>query len=193
MNQKIEKINSEIKQVLNALKVAESPFKAKIKDLETDRNIEYFKIFEKSKMLKQAIDAVESSTQYGIDESGMLYAFKHLDLAGLFGKDESTEEALDALSTWLEDSGIYLDREHSALQLFQGDYIGINEDGDVYHDDCGKVHWIVQSGYYDSVEERDELIEKYMQKSGVFPTVVKVDRYGNVTGPVNTQKSKVTA
>ena len=70
----------------------------------------------------------------------------------------------------------------------QGPSIIINHEGDILDEDSGQ--WIVSKSDYETKDERNKLIEKYMESKGYFPGVFFIDYYGNVkhvntTGALN--------
>jgi len=69
-----------------------------------------------------------------------------------------------------------------------GPCIVIDNDGGVYDQDAAKV--IVKKTDYETDEERNALIEAWMEKSGYFPSVVRCDYYGNPLGYVSTKEKE---
>jgi len=60
--------------------------------------------------------------------------------------------------------------------MSEGPCILVNEQGDVLDQDSGK--WIIDKNDYQTAEERNGLIEAWMEKSGYFPSVIQLGRYG---------------
>ncbi len=71
-----------------------------------------------------------------------------------------------------------VDFKNECISMSDGPCIMINEDGDVLDQDSGK--WIISKTDYQSVDERNKLIEEYMERAGYFPSVVSCDHYGNM-------------
>jgi hypothetical protein len=83
-----------------------------------------------------------------------------------------------------------VDFKNDVISQSEGPCLLINEDGDVLDQDSQK--WVIQRRDYIDENETEncttlnELIEKHMQKTGYFPSVIRCDRYGNAFY-VNTQ------
>lgn len=87
--------------------------------------------------------------------------------------------ALDALEAYVQDQGcVYLDGKNECLTACIGPSIIINDEGDVLDQDSGK--WFIKKSEYSTSDERNNLIEAYMERTGCFPWVVKEGRYGYV-------------
>lgn len=80
---------------------------------------------------------------------------------------------------------IDVDYKNDVASTSEGPCIAICEDGNVLDQDSGK--WIISNTQYQTKKELFELIEKHMESSGYFPSVIKFGRYG-VEGYVNTQQ-----
>lgn len=90
-------------------------------------------------------------------------------------KDESQKELF---TTYMDEQhDITVDFKYDCVSQCVGPSIIINEQGDVLDEDNGK--WIIGWADYDSEVKLKELIEAHMEKTGCFPSVIKVDRYGN--------------
>lgn len=100
--------------------------------------------------------------------------------------DEMQERLLKA---YLADNYfIYLDLENDAAMRSLGPAIVISKEGDVLDQDSGK--WFLSKNNYSCTEDRNAQIEKYMEKTGHFPSVLQESGYGDVRF-VNTLKAKV--
>jgi hypothetical protein len=96
------------------------------------------------------------------------------------------EEALKELAS--EELCAYMeDGNHNELYFHVADMeaIIINEDGDIFSGN----RCIISKGEYENTNERNQLIENYMEKSGCFPGVFRSDRYGYLRA-IDTQKSE---
>lgn len=179
---RIQTLNSKIQSVRNSMTEAVKPYHDSIAKLEAQLRKEWAKVFDKDMDIQADLKAIETSTEYGSNECGV-YSWTRM-------KTEISRyielEAIDFLKEYFSEHGYELDVENEALLNAQGDYIGINEEGDVWYEDAG-TEWIVKRREYETADERNELIEAWMQRNGVFPGVFKFDRYGNPT-LVNTQK-----
>lgn len=99
----------------------------------------------------------------------------------------NTDSALEreAFESYLAvDHCINVNFENDALISSDGPCIVINEDGDVFDQDADKCVIPVDDTRDEdgeiSVSKRNQLIEQYMESTGVFPSVVSQDRYGNM-------------
>jgi hypothetical protein len=180
-------MNRKIEQLKTKLKMAESEYATNVTNVRNELNAEWFKIFEKSPVLKVDFKRLEESNQYGSDESG-IYSFIHLTYA--IPDDESGKSAF---SDYVAEHGYYYQSEHNALLNRQGECIIINEDGDIFLAECGNSKLIIgQDAYIEhsefNIDLRNELIETWMDKNGYFPGVFREDRHGNIF-PVNTHRA----
>jgi len=162
----------------------------RINDLNDQLKKEYETVFKKDADLKTALKDIETSNEYGSDESG-IYSWVRFYLTDY--KDDS--QGLEFLSEYVSEAGYHLDAENESLVNFQGDCILINDDGDIFESDgvCpGKD--IASIDDYSVNEEPDEalrnkLIRDYMESNEYWPGVFTVDHYGNVYS-VNTEPVK---
>lgn len=130
---------------------------------------------------EKAIDAMVSALDNSKDLTGVpndeyFHRFARTDFSKLIDtKDEFQKELLsDYLS---ENHCIYVDFENDCVTTAEGPCILINHKGDVLDQDSGK--WFISKKDYETEEERNKLIEAYMEKSGFFPSVIEVDYHGN--------------
>jgi hypothetical protein len=132
--------------------------------------------------LQKAIADVQNSNEYGTD-GNEIYRWLRFDLSD-FSDDR------EYLETYLRDHFVHADFENDALMYYIGPQLIINDDGDVYDEDSGKII-ITETACADDdgaycEKVRNALIENWMEKTGYFPGVFSVDRHGNVF-LVNTQ------
>ena len=172
----IEDLKGQKQSIKNELADAAHPFNDRIQAVETKIQAAYFKEFVANEDLNKAISELESSGQYTIDEFSELSRFIHFDLSQFKESD-----SLQYLEEYLQDQCIYINTEYETLQMSEGSYIGIKEDGEVYHSDCGSADFFLTRDSYESIEDRNAQIEAYMGKSGEFPSVFEIDHYGNLT------------
>jgi len=146
---------------------------------------EYDKLFKKDKELQADIKALEVSKEYTTNQIGEVCQWVR------------TKSNLDKYSDIKEFLLTYLSEQHAIFdvdfknQVFmtsQGPSIIINHEGDILDEDSGQ--WIVSKSDYETKDERNKLIEKYMESKGYFPGVFFIDYYGNVkhvntTGALN--------
>jgi hypothetical protein len=136
---------------------------------------EYDKVFTKDKELQADIKALEVSKDYTTNEVGEVCQWirtksdlnKYLDLK-------------EFLLTYLsEQHCIYdVDFENQVFMSSQGPSIIINSEGDVLDEDSQE--WIISRNDYETKEERNKLIEKYMKEKGYFPGVFYMNNNGSV-------------
>ena len=69
---------------------------------------------------------------------------------------------VELLREYFSNMGHSLDVTKDTLQNFIGPCIVINEDGDILDQDSGK--WIISKGDYETISERNQLIENYLEK-----------------------------
>ena len=131
------------------------------------------------KALKDTLIKLDDSTEYGSDEGG-IYRWVRFDVSDVAERERPyfDDYMLD------RDGCVHADYENGALVTQEGPSIIVNDDGDVLDEDSGK--WIIHRRDYKGEEHRAHLIEQWMDKSGYFPGVFEMDRYGNV-GTVDTK------
>lgn len=78
---------------------------------------------------------------------------------------------------FLEQYFIDLDFENDVASTSIGPAILINNEGDVLDQDSGQ--WFISKRDYETEEERNKLINEYMDKTGYYPSVIRCDYYGN--------------
>lgn len=132
------------------------------------------KKFDADKILQNDIKLVQDSKELTTIENDEWLAQWHRFKYNLpIDSDE-----LDLLKDYLSENHlIQLDVKNECLTYSIGPCIIINDDGSVYDQESNK--WIFKTDNYESIEQRDQAIEAWMDKNGYFPSVVKADRYNN--------------
>ena len=127
--------------------------------------------------LKESVLKLESSTELTSTEHDEYYSqWIRFDASDFIDVDSSIER--DAFESYMsENHCMTIDFKNDALTYSIGPCILINDDGDVLDQDSGK--WFLKKSDYETESERNELIEKYMTKSGYFPSVIRCDYHGN--------------
>lgn len=77
----------------------------------------------------------------------------------------------------LENHFVDIDFKNECAVYSIGPAIIINDSGDILDQESGK--WFISKNDYESEAERNELIKKYMEKSGYFPSIIRCDCHGN--------------
>jgi hypothetical protein len=169
--------------------VATTPIMDRARVLKAELKAEYAKAFKRNATLKTALSALECSTQLtSVPHDEYYHRFVRVDLSKVV--DLQDADAKNALEEYLEDHSTCVDFEHSALTTCEGPSLIIDDEGDVYDQDSSKI--AVKNTEYENTTERNALIEAWMERTGYYPSVIKVDRYGEPIGYVNTaSKSKV--
>lgn len=155
---------------------------------------ESYKVFKelmksRQDLVKDMLSKVESSKELTLSEfNGWPVQWTRVDFSVL-NLDLNNDFIKDLLVEYFSEYSIEIDFKNDCLSMNQGPSIVINHDGDVYDQDSGKS--IIQSNDYNSIDDRNSQIEKWMDKHGYFPSVIQVDKYENVKY-INTQnKTKV--
>lgn len=151
----------------------------KIDNLKSEIQQEYNKIFEVDESLNNAINELYTSEDYGRDEYDEIYKWLRFDTKPYTNCKEYLEE-------YLAEYAMSVDFYNDAILLYFGpEEIIINSDGDIFlGHEC-----IIESKEYDTTEERNKLIEEYMETTGYYPGVFYCDYYGNITS-INTQSKQ---
>jgi hypothetical protein len=167
-----------------------------IEDVKDDALTEFSKHLKASgklKLLDDALVKLESSRDLTRVENDheFFHQYIRFDFSDIIDTDSDLQREL--LVSFLEQNDFFMepDFKNDCLTMNIGPCIVIDQDsGDVYDQDTGKI---VLKGYnprtgeadYETESERNEKIEKYMEKTGCFPSVVLVDRYGSPIQYVN--------
>lgn len=183
-------MNTVIEALTKELNQTEERNRAVATKLREALHAEYKKLFEKDSVLKEDISRVECSTEYGRDEGGI---YTWIRMKADIPKEE---EALEAFKAFVAEYGFHVEVENEALLNYQGECLVIVDSGDVYlSDGSGWSKQVIEASQYTSdegedEEERNRLIEAWMEKEGYFPAVLRETRHGDVF-PVNTQQKAV--
>lgn len=171
------KINNKIKALNKELTENDT----KTIDIEKKLQCEYDKVFDKNKVLKEAIAAVNDSKEYSTNDCGDIVSWIRFDFTDF-------EHCKEYLLNYLRD-GHYIDCDftNDTLMLSHGNDNLIIQD-DTRHDNgvwCNGKCVIDESEYKDDGEvdedKRKELIEAYMQKTGFYPGVFRIDQHNNIS------------
>jgi hypothetical protein len=156
--------------------------------IETKLQLAWNKVFDKSKTLKAGISAVESSNEYFGDECGEIVSWVRFDLSNF-------QECKQYLECYLGDYCVDIDWDNDCLKYRQGESLIIQDDtrrdngvwlnhkciiDESEYRDINSENEHYERGEVNEVK-RNELIEKYMEKSGYYPGVFRVDYHGNVS------------
>lgn len=181
------KTKLQIKEIQAAIDLVNAKRNAEVLPLNQELEQAFNAAFDTSEVIQGLIKTAEASRNYSLDETGDLISWTRVDVNAL--KAECLDD-LDALQEYLNDYGFFLDVKNECVTQGCGDYIGISDDGDVYHQEMTcKVVFIASKEDYETRAERDALIGAYMEQVGLYPNVFQVGRYGDLT-LVNTQAAK---
>lgn len=149
----------------------------------------YNTLFDDMSVWKNAYSRLEQSNDYTTDQFDG-WPCQWIRCEELSKLDEDDREYF---KTWLDETycAVDIDWNNECLVMRNGPAIIIDENGDVYDQDSRK-RIIERNEYLDEAnhvdkDKRNQLIEDYMKRTGYFPGVFTMDKYGNVY-PVNTQK-----
>lgn len=149
----------------------------------------------KLKLIEEAQGELESSKDLTfVENDEFFHQYVRFDFSGIIDTDSDLQKEL--LVSFLEQNDFFMqpDFKNDCLTMNIGPCIVIYQDsGDVYDQDEGKT---ILKGYnprtgeadYKTESERNEKIEKYMEKTGCFPPVVLVDSYWHPVRYVNTKE-----
>jgi hypothetical protein len=184
----IKSIQQQLVVLESEISTATAPIMERANTLKAALQAEFEKRFEKNRKLQKALKELDSSKQLTEMPNDEYYHrwVRFEDLVQY--KDH---DAKQALIQYLDERCIYADFEHHCLTTSEGPALIIDDDGDCFDQDSGKV--VVAASAYENTAERNALIEAWMEKSGYFPSVIQVDRYGSPLGYVNTQAKKAGA
>lgn len=182
--QKIQELNTALNSAKEYVAEVSKDANARVADIERMIQSTYNEAFDADKDLQKALQDLESTRQLTSVEGDDWY---HRWVR--YYAPESFD--LEALKAYLDERHVYYDPKANALTTAEGPCIIIDDEGDVYDQDAGKV--IVDRKAYETASERNALIEAYMERTGCFPSVIKVDRYGEPFGYVNTQSKAESA
>lgn len=134
--------------------------------------------------VNRIVAAVEGTQDLtGSESSEWLSQWIREDFHALIDARDSFQQ--DLLRRYFQENhNVDIDFKNSVALYDIGPCLVIDaEDGDIYDQDSSKVvikraEYLDAKGY-ENHDKRNALIEAYMESSGVFPSVVKIDRYGN--------------
>lgn len=162
-----------------------------IEDLKDSALVEFTRQLKSSgklKLLEEAQSKLESSKDLtsvkGDDYCHQYIRFNFSDIIDIYSALEK-----ELLSRFLEENDFFMipDFQNAILTYSIGPAICIgSDDGVVWDQDSNKV--ILKKHDYETVEERNEKIEEYMENFGWYPSVIELDRYGFPMYYVNTKK-----
>ena len=169
MNNKITKLLDKLNNQANEME-----------GIKIDLQDEYNKVFDSMPQVKEMVAKLEQSNNYTIDKYGEIASIESVNLSDF-------QECGAYFVDYMRDNHyITIDLDNGYMTYSQGPDCMIIQD-DTRHDNGvwleGKLV-IKESEYKEDgdVDElkRNELIEAYMEKTGYFPGVFRVDAYGNV-------------
>lgn len=180
MNAKIESLNAKLAETMGNASAIEMELQA-----------EWNKVFDASTAIREAISRLDMSTEYQTNEYGEICQWVDFDLGEFEAVREYLREYLRDLYC------VDLDAHNDILTMSLGSDCLIIQDDAHRARDSGvwQGHKLIipqsdfetEDGEIDETK-RNELIESYMEASGYFPGVFRVDQHGNVF-PVNTQEA----
>lgn len=182
MNKKINELTAELEQ-------ESSLSKTRIEAIQKQLDAEYSKVFAKDKDIEKALANLEQASMYGFDRYGEIIRWFRFN-----GLEDIPENARNAFEAYALDYCAYVNWEDSTLYTFEGDSLVIQSD--TRHDNgvwingkcvIDEAEYKNEDGEIDE-DKRNALIEAYMEKTGYFPGVFRVDYHGNIF-PVNTCKA----
>lgn len=145
---------------------------------------EYDTVFNDLLSLKKAISNAESASQYQGNEAGEIESWYYFPGLSDF------LDCREYFENWLsEHHCMFVDWKNECLLFPQGESIIIQDDCRHKSDNgvwlnhkqiIEETEYLDDSGQVNEAK-RNELIESYMEKSGFFPGVFRVDNYGNVS------------
>lgn len=179
----IKECQIELEKLESELTGISKPTMRRAEEIRQELNAAYFAAFEKNAYLKEKLIKLELSLQLTCVEydSEFFHQWIRVDFSKIFSTADASERA--ALDEFLEH--VQADTKNDCLTSSIGPCIIINDDGAVYDQDSGKN--ILPKSHDRENSERNAEIEAYMEKSGYFPSVVRVDYYGSPIKYVNTQ------
>lgn len=179
----ITKLKKKLDVIEAELVEASKPFNEQIDTLKVQIQAEHNKAFDNDKTLQQALIQLETTSQLtSIPNDEWYHRWVRYSIPETFDRV--------AFESYLDDRCVQVDFENSTLHSAEGPCMIINDDGIVYDQDSHKT--VCTSSDYETITERNALIEQYMERYGYYPSVVLVDRYGEPIGYADTQETKDT-
>ncbi len=143
-------------------------------------------VFDDMAILRDAVIKLQSSDEYSLGEYNEIVSWIRFDTS-------SFKDCQMYFVEYMRDTHcVEVDFKNDTLQISHGDDCIVIQD-DTGHDNCvwsGQKVVIQESEYLDEKGKVDEakrnaLIEAYMERTGYFPGVFRLDSYGNVSS-INT-------
>lgn len=181
----VSDLNQELEALENELTELGKPVMERAKKLKAELVKAYGKKFDENEYLKEKMNAVMNTKELTCVENDDCYSqWERIDFDKVI--DVESVQERENLETYLEENdGIRADFKNDCLTYGIGQCIVIYDDGDIWDQDSQKR--IAKGDEIESDEERNVIIEAWMEKSGCFPSVVAVDRYGSPFGYVDTK------
>ena len=150
-------------------------------EIEMQLQAAWNEVFEKSQVIQDAVSKLESSHDFTFDQFGEIASYIR------FNDLSDFRECRDYFETYMQESHfVGIDWDNDCLLYSQGPE-NITIQDDTWHDNgvwFGHKLIIKESEYKADGEvdetKRNALIEAYMERTGYFPGVFRVDSYGNV-------------
>ena len=169
---------------INAIQARLDQVKGDASAIEMELQAEWFKVFEASEEIRDAVSKVEMSNEYQHNTFGEICQYVYCDLS---------EFPAEFLREYLRDAHC-VDLDGECLSMSQGDDCLVIQDDTRYGRDNGL--WQSSKRVIDEVDYKDDdgeideakrnaLIEKHMERTGFYPGVYRVDSNGNIF-PVKT-------
>lgn len=176
MNKTINKLTTELNEVNDNYANKREKIKQKLQ-------VAYNKLFDHDIELTKALLNLESASEYGADAEGIYRWFR---FSGLYDIPEAAREFFE---TYIQDNHYAtVDWTNSCFMTYEGDAITIQDDSRHRSDNgvwFNHKQIFKESDYINEENEVDEtkrnaLIETYMENTGYFPGVFRIDQHGNV-------------
>jgi hypothetical protein len=172
-------MNNNIKTLTEKMNKLRKDQWVQLNDLDGQLQAAWNEVFENDAGLNLSILRLENSREYGADDGG-IYSWTRLSL-----DCEVDSDSLTYLENYLVDQGITLHWDDEAIKSYQGDCLMIYDDTRYENGVWLDARCVIDESEYKidgEVDEtkRNELIERYMEKTGYFPGVFHCDRHGNV-------------
>lgn len=135
------------------------------------------KKLEKNSELKKLVSKLENSKDLSqVEHDEFLHIWTRADFSEFI--DTENKFQCELFSDYMsENYNTIVDFKNECVSTSIGPAILINHEGDILDQDSRK--WVIKKTEYETEEERNELIEKYMEKTGYYPSIISCDYYGN--------------
>lgn len=169
----VEQLDNEIKELTSFIETLEEQKQEKLN-----------KVFDDSGDIQEFLFEVENGEcdSYSFGLCG--------DVVAVFYRDfPNFKDVTKYLDAYLNERAIYsTDSKNGIYETFVGDSIIVDSDGIVWDQEKGVV--FLTKDEYENDTQLNELIEGYMDETGIYPSVFNSDYYGNLS-PRNTLTLKV--